>query len=40
VPDDDDGRRKGVRRRLAVAQQAVYHVPDARLLGLGSEEVS
>jgi hypothetical protein len=26
-----------LRRRLAVAQQAVYHVGDAQLLGLGGE---
>jgi hypothetical protein len=25
-------------RRLAVAEQAVYHVTDARLLGLGRED--
>jgi class 3 adenylate cyclase len=36
VPDDAE-RRVRVVRRLAVAEQAVYHVPDARLLGLGPE---
>jgi class 3 adenylate cyclase len=30
-------RRGRVLRRLAVAEQAVYHLPDARLLGLGSD---
>jgi class 3 adenylate cyclase len=37
APDDED-RRRHLRRRLAVAQQAAFHVRDARLLGLGPEE--
>jgi class 3 adenylate cyclase len=37
VPEDPE-RRGRVVRRLAVAQQAAYHVPDARLLGLGRED--
>jgi predicted ATPase len=37
VPDDAE-RRGRVVRRLAVAEQAVYHVTDARLLGLGRED--
>jgi class 3 adenylate cyclase/tetratricopeptide (TPR) repeat protein len=32
----DDEQRKALRRRLALAQQAFYHVEDARALGLGS----
>jgi class 3 adenylate cyclase len=32
---DDDEQRRTVRRRLALAQQAFYHVEDARALGLG-----
>ncbi len=39
VPDDAE-RRGRVVRRLAVAEQAVYHVPDARLLGLGREDLA
>jgi class 3 adenylate cyclase len=35
VPDGDDARRREVTAKLAVALQAHYHVPDARLLGLG-----
>ena len=35
VPDEDGERRAAVRRRLAVAYQAFFHLPDARLLGLG-----
>ena len=35
---DGDGRRVQIRRKLAVARQAHYHVLDARLLGLGPEE--
>ncbi len=34
---DDLERVRLLRRRLAVAQQAVYHVDDAQLLGLGSD---
>jgi predicted ATPase len=34
---EDRERRGRVLRRLAVAEQAVYHLPDARLLGLGSD---
>ena len=38
TPADDLDRVRFLRRRLAVAQQAVYHVGDAQLLGLGGEE--
>jgi predicted ATPase len=38
TPKDDRDRTRFLRRRLAVAQQAVYHVGDAQLLGLGGEE--
>jgi class 3 adenylate cyclase len=37
VPEDAE-RRGRVLRRLAVAEQTAYHVRDARLLGLGSED--
>src|SRR5581483_6263857 len=37
VPDEDVERRSELRRRLAVAHQASYHVADARLLGLGGD---
>jgi predicted ATPase len=37
VPDDAE-RRIRVVRRLAVAEQAAYHLTDARLLGLGRED--
>jgi len=36
TPADDLERVRFLRRRLAVAQQALWHVADARLLGLGS----
>jgi predicted ATPase len=32
VPEEDAERRTAIRRRLAVASQALFHVPDARLL--------
>jgi class 3 adenylate cyclase len=35
VEDGDDVRRREIRRKLAVARQAHYHVFDARLLGRG-----
>jgi class 3 adenylate cyclase len=35
VPDGDAALRREVTVKLAVALQAQYHVPDARLLGLG-----
>jgi class 3 adenylate cyclase len=35
VEDGDDVRRREIRRRLAVARQAHFHVFDARLLGRG-----
>ena len=35
VPDGDAARRREVTAKLAVALQAHYHVPDARLLGRG-----
>jgi class 3 adenylate cyclase len=38
TPADDLERVRFLRKRLAVAQQAVYHVGDAELLGLGSGE--
>jgi class 3 adenylate cyclase/energy-coupling factor transporter ATP-binding protein EcfA2 len=38
VSEEDVARRSELRRRLAVAHQASYHVADARLLGLGGEE--
>ncbi|MFL5958843.1 MAG: ATP-binding protein [Gaiellaceae bacterium] len=38
TPTDDVERLRFLRRRLAVAQQAVYHVDDAQLLGLGRGE--
>jgi class 3 adenylate cyclase len=37
VPEEDTERRSELRRRLAVAHQAFYHVADARLLGLGGD---
>jgi class 3 adenylate cyclase len=37
VPDSDGDLRRDLRRKLAVARQAHYHVPDARQLGLGGE---
>ena len=38
VPDGDETQRKSIRRKLAVARQAHYHVFDARLLGRGADE--
>jgi class 3 adenylate cyclase len=38
TPAEDVERVSFLRRRLAVAQQTVYHVGDAHLLGLGSGE--
>jgi hypothetical protein len=38
TPTEDLERVRFLRKRLAVAQQAVYHVGDAELLGLGSGE--
>jgi class 3 adenylate cyclase len=38
TPAEDVERVRFLRKRLAVAQQAVYHVSDAQLLGLGSAE--
>ena len=35
TPADDLERIRFLRGRLAVAQQAVFHVEDAELLGLG-----
>jgi predicted ATPase len=35
VPEDDTDHRRELRRRLALARQAHYHVLDARLLGRG-----
>ena len=38
TPAENLERVRFLRRRLAVAHQAVYHVGDAHLLGLGSGE--
>ncbi|HEU5405487.1 MAG TPA: AAA family ATPase [Gaiellaceae bacterium] len=38
TPAEDVTRLRFLRRRLAVAQQTVYHVGDAQLLGLGGGE--
>jgi predicted ATPase len=38
VEDGDDLRRREIRRKLAVARQAHFHVLDARLLGRGETE--
>jgi len=35
---EDDDERRTLRRSLALAQQALYHVPDARNLGLRPAE--
>ena len=35
VPEEDGSRRRELTRRLALADTASYHVPDARLLGRG-----
>jgi class 3 adenylate cyclase len=35
VPEVDGDRRRQLTRRIALAETAKYHVPDARLLGLG-----
>jgi hypothetical protein len=35
VPEEDRERRVAIRRRLAVAYQAFFHVQDAEMLGLG-----
>jgi len=40
VPHEDRERRSAIKRRLAVARQAFFHVPDAQLLGLGGGEES
>jgi class 3 adenylate cyclase len=37
TPTDDVERVRFLRRRLAVAQQALFHLGDVRVLGLGSE---
>ena len=37
VPEEDADRRTEIRRRLALAHQAFFHVEDARLLGLDGE---
>jgi class 3 adenylate cyclase len=39
TPSEDLERLRFLRKRLAVAQQTVYHVSDAQLLGLGGVEV-
>jgi hypothetical protein len=38
TPTEDADRVRFLRRRLAVAQQTVYHVGDAQLLGLSGAE--
>jgi class 3 adenylate cyclase len=38
TPADDVERVRFLRRRLAVAQQALFHLGDVRVLGLGSEQ--
>jgi class 3 adenylate cyclase len=38
TPEEDTDRVRFLRRRLAVAQQTVYHVGDAQLLGLSGGE--
>ena len=40
VPEENTERRSELRRRLALAHQAFYHVQDARLLGLGGDGAS
>jgi class 3 adenylate cyclase len=40
VPDDDTARRSELRRRLAVARQALFHVVDARLLRREIDEIA
>ena len=37
TPADDVERVRFLRRRLAVAQQALFHLDDVRVLGLGGE---
>jgi class 3 adenylate cyclase len=37
VPEVDGDRRRQLTRRIALAETAKYHVPDARLLGLSEE---
>ena len=37
TPADDLERIRFLRRRLAVAQMAQFHLDDVRVLGLGSE---
>ncbi len=39
TPSEEVDRVRFLRKRLAVAQQAVYHVSDAHLLGLGGGEL-
>jgi len=38
TPAEDAERLRFLRRRLAIAQQAVFHMEDAQLLGLGGGE--
>ena len=38
TPADDAGRVRFLRRRLAVAQQAFFHLGDVPVLGLGTEQ--
>ena len=40
VPEEDTERRSALRRRLALAHQAFFHVQDAQLLGLGGDDAS
>ena len=40
VPESDDARRGELRRRLAVARQALFHVVDARILRRETDEIA
>ena len=40
VPDGDDARRSELRRRLAVARQAFFHLVDARMLRREADEIA
>ena len=40
VPEDDGVRRSDLRRRLAVARQALFHVVDARILRRETDEIT
>ena len=40
VPEEDGARRRQLTLRIALAETATYHVPDARILGLEEEATS